>query len=1319
MDLNVIAASVAGAQTQVRVALFSRKTVHDLSKQYLIRLFLEDRARQEGHPLSGDEYDVMVTLAHTDPIKYKAFKDALQEVTHLISPRTGEFESYESVTRNRQDYEKLKAAVDHLRHEEIFRGYSPMGQRGHGITANDYRKLVKLIELVRKYERSFQDISSIPDLDKVTPSAIRSILKSRYDNPDDQIWALNEIYRSLKKDPRAIMPAFSGSKNRQTIIEKTKDYVKKDDPWSIFSSLGGPGKDYRALKEAALMPWLQSAIMDVLEQVALDIRPEREYKSQSISSVDKLSPQDTASLLKAYVPILPHEPYLATLKSVAADPSAAAAEGKATLDLTGLINEDLDRVTSSEYVGPSVAGPGSPFIKAFPKSLLIGKGEGIEPSFIKIVLKTLQDFLRDPARVIQEAGLDKKYKEKRDPHPLRYETDEEASLTPGKKLKDNELAFNLGSSNLDKLSEVIKSNIKNKIFMFKVPDPNDLDQLVQGKIKPEALSTKYKTVSDLKALVDMAKAIREYKSDSTFRYHIVPLNQVHRNVEVSPSHEAEFLRRNPGIAHLHHAIINSMGNMEGPAFTVEPYSYLYKEHRPKLSLEDKARFDNIIKGKKRWTLTDTLSYLDRVGGLQKVPFDFESPIKSGLLPVNLQSIANQIEIEPVTMKDGTVKKVPFMRQDHINSRRNKMIPLNPSDTLCKELAKVLTQVQSGRVDGGRAADKLEDLQESNILKKKEVYDASDAYTFIANGGLTEFTSHLPPPSDMPPGRAEGSFKMIPLMDTVKELLEWYKTFNMKIRNADYVKDLEGYLTIFDSDDLARLLSAYLVSPIAKTDYSKPEKTTPVVKNVAQNEIKRLESALRTAYDLIKEYGGDRAVNSKGGLNNAIYDLQELVGDKPIPRLKSEETPTSPDVQDWMRMALIGIAKSTDNPKVRARVLDRPYIDGIDQELHDLVETYMSTKGKPDEESLEKYLYDNAYHVSVSPTIKDIMEHLLSSKEKFMEAFRHSGETDPYRYLYTLRSIVDKKPSWDKPDLKFEPEDLSPPDIRVDRDNLGAHGQIDGMDRRIPVLTTEIGDLEVEYTFDEEFKHSDEYGVASRINEFRSHYPSVLVLNKNKLPRALLDAVLDQANDSIFGSVFSEKDINRILTSAGRNNYYVDPGSLAIGLHDEVNKLGLKEKILALKSERTGKTEILRSNEYIQGQLAARVVNLKVIKQEDGVYKSEIKPIRIWEYCTDALHTIMYKIKSYDFKSSMVDTVNDLVNKIPDERVMTAVSEFIKLKDPDEPSSPRFPELSRLSKYKDKPGAVRSMFKKWLATENDLDGGVTREKLIPYAERASV
>lgn len=1322
MDLHNIALTVAGLSVSNRVALFSRRPNTDLSKQYLLKLYLQDRARKEGKTLSGDELDVLTALAHTPPENYKRFVRDLDQVQDLISPSTGTFIPYEVLTdfsgseeevkKKTLKYDALKRAVNHLRHDYKFLDYSPIGQSGHGITKDDYRKLIKLIDSVRKFQVMFTDLSDLPDLEKITPTAIVNLLKKRYQDNDDRIWALNEIYRSISRDPRAIMPEFDTSKLREVIAEKTKSYVKKGDPWSVFSSFGGPGQDYKVLKEAMLMPWLQSSIMRVLEQVAVEIRPDRVVKSESPSTVDELNRANTLALIKAVIPIRHEMPYSQLLSEVVKNPAEAYSKGYTTINLEDLSTAaDLDRYEldylKNKFLPVQTAGPSTNFFRALPTVFRNFKGNDLNDQYVPVILRTLKEFLKNPNVITTDSDIVRADEAFNKGIPSSREVLKEGKLVPSADQNDQEIVVRL-SRKLDKLKDVdipAAINAKKRVI-FKIPDPSDLVGLVDGSLKKSDLEPKYDG-QHLSRLELMANAIKEYKDKPGFIYFIVPSDVKHSVSEVLPSHESEFLRKNPAIASLHRTLKSLLDNAErGLDF---PSQY-------------KDTLEKIFKGKKQWFLTDTLNYLKRVGGLAKVPFgyrDIQSP-----LSIDIQSIANQIDVEKEVTPEGKEILVPYFRQSHIKSRLNDKVAIGPDDYICKEVAELMNGLVSGELDGGYAGIKLKDLIRKKVIDNKTRFTPEDAYKFISSGGLTEFTRdpRLPKSTKAAPKPViPYDTKLSPIItnvgdNTVKQVVDSYIALNKAVASMSQMLSLEEAFVIYDSTDFAKYLNPYLYSKVVKTSYVIPDDVSNNVAAESKKTLSNLIKNIKSVHDLVKEYAGPDAVNDAVEFKSSLYDITALIGNESLVPLKTDSlaheaefleghNPTDTS-KTYLDRNLSKAAKQHRHPGLRQRLISGGYKEGLDPEIQAAVKEYIKNPKNSDAEKALNYIFNaKKVHVSIRPSMVDEARRVLSTKERFMEAFKHSSSSDPYQYLFELRSIAGQSPDWDNKDFKIDVNDFDIPDFNIIYPDMKTPVDMDPSDRAIPVFDTEIGDLSIQYTLDDEFAHPEEHGSSAKMAEFHSSHPGVYFLSASGYPREIVGMILDQANDSVYGSVFTDRDISRMFEYARKKGYLIDPGELASSLHELVIELGSKSGLTQLSS---------MSNDDIMKKLRVYEMTIPALKMSAKAITPSSLTIPVWSLGSDALSTILYKLKTYDRKElKPVSSAAEVVDTLSAESFKKVINRFLNFRYKDS-GNVRFPELEDILKVTNKLGLAKSRFKKWLATENPFNDVYTREQIMRSA-----
>lgn len=1320
MDLQTIALAVAGLNSTSRVALFSRKPNTDLSKQYLIKLYLQDRARKEGKTLSGDELDVLIALAHTTPESYKRFLRDLDQVQDLISPSTGTFVSYDVLTdfsgseeeskKKIAKYEALKRAVDHLRHEYKFLDYSPIGQSGHGITKDDYRKLVKLIDSVRKFQTMFTDMADLPDLDKITPNSVSTLLKKKYPDNEDRIWALNEIYRSITRDPRAIMPEFDTSKLKEIIVQKTKDYVKKGDPWSIFSSFGGPGQDYKVLKEAMLMPWLQSSIMRVLEQVAVDIRPDRVVKSEAPSTVDRLNRTNTLALIKAAVPIRHEIPYSQLLSEVAKNPSEAFSKGYTTINLEDLANtSDLNRYElgylKDKFLSAQNAGPGTNFFRALPTVFRNFKGNGFNDSFIPILLQTLKDFLSNPSDITTDREVKKADETFTRPTSQDREVIKEGKLIPTADQNEQEIVVRINRK-LDKLIDVDIPGAVNakKRVVFKVPDPDDLIGLVDGSADKSALSKKYDSIH-LGRLETMAKAIKEYKGSPGFTYFVVPSDVKHSVTEVNPAHEDEFLRKNPGIAGLHRNLKSVLESAErGFDF---PSQY-------------KDALENIFRGKKQWFLTDTLNYLKRIGGLAKVPFgyrDLQNP-----LSVDIQSIANQIDVEKEEGSDGKEVLVPYFRQSHIKSRLNDKIAITPDDYICKEVAKIMTGISSGDLDGGFARVKLKDLIKKKVIESKSTFTPLDAYKFISAGGLTEFTRDPRLPKGETGMSKASSLGYDPKLHAVvtnlgdlkvKEVIDSFIYLNKTVASSSQMLSLEEAFVIYDSSDFAKYLNPYLYNKVVQTSYVVPTDVPAPVAGEAKKALASLLKNVKSVHKLIEEYAGPESVKYPIEFKTSLFDLATLIGDENLVPVSVdklaheaellESQGLGEDASGYLNRSLSKAAKHLSHPGLRQRILSKSYKEGIDTDVQTALQEYLKNPKNPEVmKSLQYLLSNRKMNITIRPSMVSEARKVLATKDRFMEAFKHSAAHDPYDYLYELRTIAGIKPEWDNSSLKFEPKDMDVKEFNVIYPELDKVTNLDPSDRSIPVFTSDVSDLTIQYTIDDEFAHPEEQGASAKMAEFHSSYPGVYIFSASGYPRDVMDMILNQVNDSVFGNIFTVRDISRVYQYASKKGFLLDPGELASSMHEAVIQL----------SSKAGLTQLTQlSSDDILTRLRKYEVEIPSMKVTSKDLTPSKVSIPLWQLSGDALTTLVYKVKTYDRKElKPVTTAIEAIDALSPEGLEKVIKRFMEFKYK-ESGLMRFPELETVLKVLNKPGVAKSRFKKWVMTENPFNDVFTRELIL--------
>ena len=1282
MNLEIIAAKIANivppamgeeSSSDVRLAI-------DLSKQKAIRTYLEDRASRSStsklkEKFHGEEYDVLVALAHTTPENYNRFMRDIKDLADIISPTTSQIASYEEVTRDADRYEKLKLVLDHLRKDNQFTHYSPLGAVGDGITVSVYRKLKKLLEIIKNFLDYFQEDDQKKDQDKLTPDALNNLIRKKYAEPSRRIWALNEIYRSVIKNPKAIMPEFGGAK--KLIEEEYKKRVKDGDPWDVLFSYGVLGKDYNTIRDVTIMPWLQKHLLDVLAKVAVSLMPNHVQREElpTDDRADRISRGDQEKLLHAYIPIRLSVPYRDLVLKVAKEPQEAFNEGNAALDLSLLRTmSDFDKNLVDEYLKtffpPGMLSTTSAFFRSLPQSVKSGTtGTGILKSAVPGILKFYKDLLENPDLFLDKLNL---FETKLEPEKTYVSEEEEPKFTQPLNINDRQTSVFLNAKNLASFAtKTIPTMLRtNNSINFKVEDPKLLKTMVQYILRTKSYPDdllKEMSQRDKYAYGVFAHAIAQYEHDPKFRYSILPTSESVGKWDIRPSYENEFRIANPGIDHIHKMLVGVHNRGKAKEILNDAESNLY---------------NNELKTKKRWLLNDTLNYIKKVG-IANIPFDYHNP-RSGL-KADLQSLADQIQLEVVQKDTGEKEVVPFFRQNHMISRKSENVKINSTDKICNQLASVLTEMKNGNRDGGMALVRLNKLIKDGVIKNKDRFEAVDAYQFIVNRGMSDFTRDPVLMNEDIKNNTNAATKSMALLSTLgkglslSEAVDSYIKLNSALGSPNDVDSILSSYKILTSDDLSKFLGPYIYTKVSDSSYAVPKDLKPAESAHYREDFKNLVKAVKTVHAILTKFGGEESTSSKQAAKGFLGELVRLMGDRVISNINAktfehEVELLGEDVKltdDLAAGKLIDEssadkAKKIPNANARSRTLSGKYLSGIDLNVRSAVDEFeKSPSDGALSDRLRQLLDDGGYQAVVRPGMSGIAKNALFDKPTFMDHFKHSSVVDPYKYLRDLKSISGFKPKWDSKDLVLVDSDFDLPGVRPVEVNVEeGYDRLNG-DLNLPVIRTMIDSKPVAYVLEDELSHLEDSGLASRIREVgdKIHLEEKLGRNKsgqrmpvslyvvkhNDYPPEMLNSMIEESNKSSYGEIFQGNDFNA-LTSSVKGT--VDPGSLSSAVLSELYELASPKKVFQLKSE---------TNYSITEELETRKISVDVLVESGNRIKSQKVLIPVWKNSEHALFRFLYILKMYD-ASKVIAPLSPSKQKPKPEQAYRDILEFMSFGD---------------------------------------------------------
>jgi len=304
------------------------------------RLKEEDAIKVFGK-VDQDDIEILVTLANTPIDKFKKF---VKEITNLGSDfiRNGKPVPYADFMKDEDNLKIITDAVENLRHQNGFEKYSPYGNAGESITEHTYDLIARTYNHIDKIESFFDETHAEDDTSKVTSESLLNLLDKNansYPTLSSKLWFLNEIYRGLTANPRAVMDAL---KSKKKLFTEEHARIQEEDAWNRFTSLLGTVGGHEALRSVIWMPWKFGRIIEVLNETVRKLLAPEEERGEEASSSVSINTSDKRKVLQAIIPKftgMNNADYYVSLEEVISDPQQTGP--RPTYDLNQILKYAL------------------------------------------------------------------------------------------------------------------------------------------------------------------------------------------------------------------------------------------------------------------------------------------------------------------------------------------------------------------------------------------------------------------------------------------------------------------------------------------------------------------------------------------------------------------------------------------------------------------------------------------------------------------------------------------------------------------------------------------------------------------------------------------------------------------------------------------------------------------------------------------------------------------------------------------------------------------------------------------------------------------